>query len=107
MKIRSLVRDVALVTVALAAGWWAHTPAPAVHAAEYHAAQAADTPFFQFSNVAGEGTLTLYSAGDHSLYVYSGMLTGGSNKNCTYAIKLGRAGAPLQRTNCQMGSLLP
>lgn len=107
MKIRSLVRDLALVLVALAAGWWAHAPSRAVHAAEYHAAQVADTPFFQFSNVAGEGTLTLYSASDRTLYVYSGVLTGSSNKNCTYSIKLGRAGAPLQRTNCQIGSLLP
>ncbi len=99
---RSRVRDLALVIVALGIGWWAHTPSRAVHAAEYN-----DVPFFQFSTVAGEGTLTLYSPNDRSLYVYSGVLTGDSNKNCTYAIKLGRAGAPLERSNCQIGSLLP
>ena len=102
MKVSSLARDLALVTVALGTGWWAHTPAPAVHAAEYPG-----DPFFQFSNVAGEGTLTLYNPNDRTLYVYSGVLTGSSNKNCTYAIKLERAGAPLQRTNCQIGSLFP
>lgn len=99
MTTRSIVRDVALVTGALAVGWWAHTPSRGVQAAE-------DSPFFQFANVAGEGTLTLYSAADRSLYVYSGVLSGSSSKNCTYAIKIGRAGAPLERTNCQIGSLL-
>lgn len=99
---RSLVRDVALVGVALGVGWWAHGSSRAVHAAE-----SSEAPFFQFSSVAGEGTLALYSPGDRSLYVYSGVLTGSSSKNCTYAIKLGRAGAPLERTNCQVGSLFP
>ncbi len=98
-----VVRDVLLVVFALFIGWWAHSPAHTVHAA----ADNQDVPFFQFSNVAGEGTLTLYSPADRSLYVYSGMLTGSSSKNCTYAIKLARAGAPLERTNCQLGSLLP
>ena len=99
---QSIVRDLALVTLALAVGWWAHTPSRAVHAAESY-----ESPFFQFSTAAGEGTLTLYSPNDRSLYVYSGVLTGSSNKNCTYAIKLGRAGGPLERSNCQIGSLLP
>ena len=103
LKQRSVVHDVLFLAFALVIGWWAHTPARAVHAA----ADSQDVPFFQFSNVAGEGTLTLYSANDRSLYVYSGVLAGSNNKNCTYAIKLGRAGAPLQRTNCQIGSLLP
>lgn len=102
MKIRSLARDLALVTVALGAGWWAHTPSRVVQAAGYPG-----DPIFQFSNVAGEGTLALYNANDQTLYVYSGVLTGSSNKNCTYSIKLGRAGAPLQRTNCAVGSLFP
>ncbi len=105
MKIPSLARDLALVTVALGAGWWAHTPARAVHAAG--SPDYPGDPFFQFSNVAGEGTLTLYNSNDRTLYVYSGVLTGSSNKNCTYAIKLERAGAPLQRANCQVGSLFP
>ncbi len=99
---RSFVRDLALVAVALGVGWWAHSPSRAVHAAE-----GSEFPFFQFSSVAGEGTLTLYSPNERSLYVYSGVLTGGATKNCTYAIRLGRAGAPLERTNCQIGSLLP
>ena len=106
MKVPSLARDLALVSLALGAGWWAHTPAHAVHAADSRSA-ADESPFFQFSNVAGEGTLTVYSRNDHSLYVYGGVLTGSSNKNCTYAIKLGRAGAPVQRTNCAIGSPLP
>ena len=103
LKPRPVVREVLLVTVALAIGWWAHSPAGTVHAA----AESQDAPFFQFSNVAGEGTLTLYSPNDRSLYVYSGMLTGNSSKNCTYVIKLGRAGAPLQRASCGIGPLLP
>ncbi len=99
--VRSLMRDLTPLLAALAVGWWAHTPSHPVRAAEGN-----DFPFFQFSTVAGEGTLTLYSPNDRSLYVYSGVLTGSSSKNCTYAIKLGRAGAPLERTNCQIGSLL-
>jgi hypothetical protein len=97
---RPLLRDLALISAAAAIGWWAHAPHPAVHAAE-----SAEFPFFQFSNVAGEGTLTLYNSNDHILYVYGGVLSGSSHKQCTYAIKLGHAGAPLDRSNCAIGSL--
>lgn len=96
----TFLRDLGLMAAAAAAGWWAHTPRTTVHAAD-----GADAPFFQFSNVAGEATLSIYSATDHTIYVYGGVLSGNSRKQCTYSIKLGRAGAPLDRTNCPMGSL--
>ena len=96
---QTVVRGALLVTSAFAVGWWAHTPRPTVQAAEY------GTPYFQFSNVAGEGTLSVYSASDHTIYVYGGVLAGFGKKQCTYSIKLGRAGEPVDRTNCPPGSL--
>ncbi len=98
MPNRSPLRDIALIAAALAIGWWAHTPRPAVRAAEYN-------DVFQFSGAAGEGTLSLYSPSDRTLYVYGGVFSGNGSKDCTYAIKLGRAGEPVQRTNCPVGSL--
>ena len=97
------IRPLFGLVLAAAFGWWAHTPPPAaVRAAEF-----TDMPGFQFSNVAGEGTLSVYMPQDRTIYVYSGVLTGNSNKNCTYALRLQRAGGPVERTNCTVGSLLP
>lgn len=96
---RAWLRDALLVVAVFAIGWWAHTPRHSVLAAGFGDAD------FQFSNVAGEGTLSLYSPVDHTIYVYGGVLAGSGHKQCTYAIKLGRAGAPLERINCPVGSL--
>ena len=100
---RLSVRSFLGLAMAATFGWWAHTPPPAT----VRAAEATETPGFQFSNAAGEGTLSVYSPQDRTIYVYSGVLTGSSNKNCTYSLRLLRGGGPVERTNCTVGSLLP
>ena len=92
----------ALIALALGAGWLLHRPTQTARAAEIP-----PSPSFQFSNAAGEGTLSLYNPADNTIYVYSGVLGGSGQRYCTFALKLTRVGGAIERKNCPVGSALP
>ena len=50
-----------------------------------------------------EGALTLYSPANHTLYVYPAN-SGSSHINCACSIHVEKPGAPIERTNCPVGS---
>jgi hypothetical protein len=63
------------------------------------------TPLYQFTTVAPSTSLTMYSASDHSIYVYQGATTGNSKVSCSYKYVINQAGQPLNRQACPIASL--
>jgi hypothetical protein len=92
-------REVLIALAALAIGWLAHDSRP-VHAAEPPAV------YYQFSGEGPGTSLSVYNPADGTIYVYQGITTGNSNRYCTYSLRLGKLGGPIDRQNCPIGSLL-
>jgi hypothetical protein len=96
----ALLLVIAFLTGALAATVvhsWAH-PATTVHADSA-------TPLYQFTTVSPSTSLTMYSASDHSIYVYQGATAGNSKVSCTYKYVITQAGQPLNRQSCPIATL--
>lgn len=95
-----LIASAALV-VGLVAGRWAQIrPVQA-------AAEPALELSYQFQNISPQSSLTIYNPADHILTVYQGATSGNDHLSCTYQYKITRPGSPIERKNCQPGSLLP
>lgn len=90
----------ALLALAASAtlGWFAHTT---------HTVRAADSgpSGYQFQGTGSGTVLSLYDANEHNLYVYQGVMSGNSQVNCSYKLHISHTGAPLERTNCAIGTL--
>ena len=82
-------------------GWFGHQT-NIVHAAE-------SGPFlFQVQGSGPATSLSIYDSSDHTIYVYQGATSGSSNVNCSYSFRIPtKAGGPINRTNCPIGSTLP
>jgi hypothetical protein len=96
------VREGVLVALAVMLGWWAHGSS--------HVVAAATVPsqlMYQFVDLGQGKTLTMYDPVEHEIYVYQSALGGNAHVNCSYRIHVAQAGAPLDRRNCAVGSLLP
>ena len=110
MSNRSLVRDLTLLAAAGLIGWWAHRPgvglAPVF--AQHGGSDVRPTEgnlAFQYGGLGPDGELTLYNPGTRTLYVYPSIgRSSNSHINCLYSIRVDRAGAPLDRENCPVGS---
>lgn len=111
MVTRPALRSVLIAALAVAAGWFlrgASSHPVVAHAAEDHRAGSTESALaFELSGIARETSLTVYSPETHTLYVYPAVSQGNSTVNCEFMLRLGRVGGPVQRTNCQPGSLLP
>lgn len=92
-------RDGALVALAMAIGWWAHS-APRVEAQS-------SNPVFQIQNLSGGTSLALYYPGDQIIYVYPNATVGYSKINCAYEFRLSRQGGTVQREQCKPPSFQP
>ena len=102
MTLRSLLRDFVLLAFAAALGWWAHSADTAVHAEPNRPSD--EGLAFQFGGGANiYGSLTLYNPSTRTLYVYPSAVNS-DHINCAYSLQIDRAGGPIQRTNCPMGS---
>ena len=114
-----LRRPTLLVAVAaFAAGYAAHTHSAGrlpVFQAQAEAqsrgasgASASREPLeFQLSGVGPATALTVWNPVDKNLYVYQGINSGGSHISCSFSLQITRPGAPIDRQNCPVGSLLP
>jgi len=103
MNSRSLLRDLALLAFAATLGWWARSANSAVHADSAHASDPGLS--FQFGGGAGlNGALSLYNPANRTLYVYPSAVNN-DHINCAYSFYIERPGAPIERSNCPMGTL--
>ncbi|HEY4009727.1 MAG TPA: hypothetical protein VGM11_06215 [Acidobacteriaceae bacterium] len=98
MKRSAWWREGVLIAAASATGWWAHGGA-AVHASSAPVGELS----FQFVKSDLNNALTVYDSGQRVLYVYQGAsATGAATVNCSYMFHIARAGAAIQRENCQL-----
>ena len=108
MENRGLVRDVLLVMVALAVGWWtrgAQTTVLASPSSSSSSAYSSDGSLgFQLGNGSPQESLTIYSPENHTLYVYPRVGTGNAHISCEYSLRIERPGGPIDRQNCPVGS---
>ncbi len=104
--IRRHIREALIASAALSLGCVATlllTHARPVHAA----AEPALDLGYQFQNIGPQSALTLYNPADHTLTVYQGATAGNAQISCSFQYRITRPGAPIERKNCQPGSLLP
>ncbi len=87
--------------VAAGFGYWAHTDRPVQAAADPSDLR------FQFGGFSPDSALTVYSPGDQSLYVYQHAAGGFSTVQCSFRFHVPRPGAPIERSNCPVGSFRP
>jgi hypothetical protein len=114
MRLRSVVRDLALVSLAIAVGWWwrgAGSPVLAQRSASSSSSRGSSGPdmnlAFQLNGGEPQQSLAVYSPDTHTLYIYPRVGVGNSYINCEYSLTILVPGAPIQRQNCPIGDQLP
>jgi hypothetical protein len=115
MRLHSVLRDVALVCLAVAIGWWARgagSPVLAQRApsssSSRSSSSASDADLaFQLFGSGYDSALAAYNPSNRVLYVYQHVAQGNSSVNCTYSYSIPNPGAPIQRHNCEPGDLVP
>ena len=113
MRLHPVVRDLALVGIAVSVGWWLRDAGTAVLAqrsnddASSSTARGGDGLAFQLSGVGPGASLTVYNAANHTLYVYPSVGLGNSHINCQFSLTVSNPGAPIDRQNCPIGSRVP
>lgn len=105
MRHSSVVRNLVLVCLAVAVGWWLRGAGAPVHASSSSSSDA--DLAFQFVGAGPQQSLTLYSQQNHTLYVYPRVAEGNSHISCEYSFTISRPGAPMDRQNCPLGEQLP
>jgi hypothetical protein len=111
MRMRAVVRDLALLCAAVAAGWWLHDAGTTVLAqrsssSSSSSARGGDPGLaFQLVGDGREQSLTVYNPDNHTLYVYPHVTEGNSHISCEYSFTVERPGAAIDRQNCPVGSL--
>jgi hypothetical protein len=109
MESRGLIRDVVLVALALAVGWWVRGTEIKVLAQRSSSSSTARSAMdaslgFQFGDGNPQQSLTIYNPANHTLYVYPRVGTGNAHISCEYALRVDTPGGPIDRQNCAMGS---
>jgi hypothetical protein len=122
----SVVRDLALVGLAVAVGWWWHGSGATVMAERSGSSSSANSSYsgadsglaFQINGWGEDATLTVFNPTNRTLYVYPQIGVGnayalmpGSTMaktiNCGYSFTVTTPGAPIQRKNCVAGESVP
>ena len=108
MESRGLIREVVLVAVALAVGWWLRGTETSVLAQRSSSSSTAryatdGSLGFQFGDGNPQQSLTIYNPTNHTLYVYPRVGTGNAHISCEYALRIGTPGGPIDRQNCAVG----
>jgi hypothetical protein len=112
MRVESVVRGLALVCLAVAVGWWARGASSPVLAQKSSSSSSSSRGGdagleFQLTGAGPQAMLTVYNPENRTLYVYQRIGEGGSNISCSYRFTVSNPGGPIQRSNCQVGDLLP
>jgi hypothetical protein len=111
MRMRSLLRDVALLCVAVLIGWWARGANTAVMAKAAgsggSSASGGDGGMgFQLMGTGPDAALAVYNQGSRTLYVYTRVGAGNSSVACSYGLTIANPGAAIRRENCPAGELV-
>jgi hypothetical protein len=114
MRLRSVVRDLALVCLAVAIGWWLRGAGTTVLAQRSSSSSSArglsvgdSNLAFQFDGDGPQQSLAVFNPANHTIYVYPRVGVGNSYINCEYSLTIAIPGAPIQRQNCPMGEQAP
>jgi hypothetical protein len=110
MRMRSLLRDVALLCVAVLIGWWARGANTAVKAAGAGGSSASSGDAglaFQLMGSGPDQALAVFNPGNRTLYVYARVGAGNSSVGCSYSLTIANPGAAVRRNNCPVGELVP
>ena len=106
-----VVRDLALLCLAVAVGWWwrgAGTTVLAQRSSSSSSARGGDSALaFQMTGAGPDALLTLYNPDNHTLYMYPRIGSGNSYISCAYSFRVANPGAPIQRENCPVGEQAP
>jgi hypothetical protein len=105
MRVRAVVRDLALLCLAVAAGWWVRGAGTAVYAQHSGGSSGANLAF-QLVGAGPQQSLTVYNPDNRTLYVYSHINDGDSHVSCYNSFTLERLGGPIDRQNCAVGELV-
>jgi hypothetical protein len=110
MRLRTVVRDSALLCLAAAAGWWVRGAGMTVLAQRSSSSSSAhggDSGLaFQLVGNGPQQSLTVYNPDNHTLYVYPRVTEGNSHIGCEYSFTVTVPGAAIDRQNCPVGSLM-
>jgi hypothetical protein len=112
MRVGSVVRGLVVVCLGVAVGWWLRSAGTTVLAQKSSSSSSSSRGgdnglAFQMTGSGPQAVLTVYSPGNRTLYVYQRIGEGNSNLNCSYSFTVSNPGAPIQRSNCPVGELLP
>jgi len=113
MRLRSVVRDLALVCLAVAVGWWgrdAGKPVLAQRSSSSSSSRGSDADAnlaFQFVGSGPQQSLAVFNPDNHTIYVYPRVGEGNSHISCEYSFTINRPGAAMDRQNCPMGDQAP
>jgi len=113
MRVHPVVRDLALLGVAVSVGWWvrgAGAPVLAQHSSSSSSARGSggdESLAFQFVGSGPQQSLAVFNPENHTLYVYPRVGEGNSHISCEYSFTINRPGAPMDRQNCPVGSQVP
>jgi hypothetical protein len=113
MRIRPVLRDLALVCVAVSIGWWARNadrPVLAQHSNSSWRGSSSSSDAdlaFQFIGVGPSAAMAVYNSANRTVYVYSEVGKGNASVDCTYSFTIANPGAPIRRGNCPVGELAP
>jgi hypothetical protein len=104
MRHGSVVRDLALLCLAVAVGWWWRGAGTAVLAEKSGSSSSADANLaFQFVGSGPQQSLAVFSPENHTLYVYPRVGEGNSHISCEYSFTISKPGAAMDRQNCPVG----
>ena len=99
MKASTILMIALSVASGVVLGWMSHAPSTV------HAASDPGSIEFQLQGT-GPGTqLGIYYGAEKDLYVYQGVGAGSSSVNCSFKLHIGRAGTPIERSNCGVGKV--
>ncbi len=102
MRVGSVVRDLALVCLAVAVGWWWRGAGTAVLASSSSSSAEANLAF-QFVGSGPQQSLAVFNPENHTLYVYPRVAEGNSHISCEYSFTINKPGAAMDRQNCPVG----
>jgi hypothetical protein len=115
MRLRSVVRDLVLLCLAVSIGWWLRGAGTAVLAqhsnsssSSHGSSSASDSNLaFQMIGAGPDAALALYNPANRTLYVYNRIGAGNSLVSCSYSYTIANPGAAIKRDNCPIGELVP
>jgi hypothetical protein len=109
MRLRSVFRDLTLVCLAIAVGWWGRDAGKTVlaqHTSTSSRGMSADFAF-QLDSGGPQQSLSVYDPATHTIFVYPRVGVGNTYINCEYRLMITAPGAPIQRQNCPIGDQTP